>query len=301
MKEELLLQKNGFQQFKIGGIEAIVLTDGYFPISPLQPSMAPLASLEELTKYRKENFESDEEINLSINVLLLRKEEHLILVDTGMGDLADNNAAWLIDNLKLVGIAPTQITDILITHAHLDHIGGLTSQGKSTFPNAKIYLSSVEYDFWMNSVPDYRNAFIDNKPKVEGMTSLIRKMLSIVESQLVFIENGATILDSIKVEIVPGHTKGLLVSTVFSQNEQLVLIADVAHSTTLITHPEWGVGFDWDLKLGIQSRKEKLAQLCQDKSLVFGYHLPYPGLGHIKKIGVDSYEWIPKSFSSPQK
>lgn len=301
MDKNFRLNDNGFQQFKIGEIEAVILTDGYYPISPLQPSMAPLTSLDELSEFRINNFESATEIDLSINILLLKKDDHLILIDSGVGNIPTNNGGWLIKNLNLLGVTPDQITDILITHAHLDHIGGLLdSEGNSTFCNAKIYISRIEYDFWINNIPDYSAAFIDDKPKVSKMVSLIRKIVPVIKDQLIFIEDGSTIIDSIKVEIVPGHTKGLLVSKVYSQGEELILLADVVHSTILFAHPEWGVGFDWNIKLGIQSRLKKLEELYNNKSLIFGYHLPYPGMGHIKKIGTDSYEWKPKSFSSPQ-
>lgn len=300
MSDSVLI-KNGFQQFSIGDIEVTVLTDGYYPLASLQPSIAPLAPVEELAQLRKDNFESQTSIDLSLNILLIRKDNHLILIDTGVGNIPSTNAGRLKDNLSLVGIRPEDITDILITHAHTDHVGGLTTaSGKSAYPNANIYISEVEYDFWVNQVPDYCDAFVNDKQKVQNMLEHIRRNLSAVQAQLLFVQDNDVILDCLKVEIVAGHSKGHLVSTLFCQDQQIVLLADVVHSTILFEHPEWGVGFDWNLKMGIESRIKKLYELNENQSLIFGYHLPYPGIGHLKKIASQSYRWLPKSFSCTQ-
>lgn len=293
----------GFQQFKIGNIEATVLTDGYVPFESVQPFIAPLAPSEQVSELLEKNFITDSGLELGINVLLLKKEGHLILIDSGQGSLLGENGGWLPENLKLIGLNPEQITDVVITHAHLDHAGGLVDvNNKSVYPNAKVYISRVEYESWAKETPDYSKSVLKDDPMIEKMIPLIRNILSVVKPQLQMVEDGETILDMITMQIVPGHTKGHVVSTISSGGEQLIAIADLIHyDAVLFTRPEWGTAADWDFELGVSSRIKTLKKLSETKSLVYGCHLSYPGLGHVREIAKDSFEWVPFGFASPQR
>lgn len=296
------LDGKGFQQIRIGDIEAVVLSDGYVPVSPIQPSMAPDIAQKQLTDFLAAKGENTESLELAMNLLLLKKGEKYIIFDTGAGSGMGPTGGWLKDNLAAIGVSPEQITDIVITHAHLDHIGGLLdANGKSAYPNAAIYITKTEHDFWTGSNPDFSKSKLKDEAMMKTMLQFTQHILATLQPQIKLIDDKATLLDCIEVNLAPGHTPGHIVSTIFSNDDKLFVMADIIHaSTILFAHPEWGNGFDWDFELGIETRKRVLKELSNSGALVFGYHLPYPGIGHVKQIATDSYEWQPASFATPQ-
>ena len=90
----------------------------------------------------------------STNVYLVKTPDHNILIDTGFGGI-------LFDKLKELGVEPPQIDAVLLTHLHGDHFGGLQSDGKALFPNAKVYLDEREHNYFTKTAvdPDVAAAF----------------------------------------------------------------------------------------------------------------------------------------------
>lgn len=255
--------------------------------------------LEDFLKAKNKDVES---VDLAMNVLLLKKDDKNILFDTGSGSVMGETGGWLKDNLIMVGVPPEQITDIVITHAHLDHIAGLLdANGKSIYPNATIYMTRIEHDFWMSENHDFSKSKMKDSPMVATMIQYIQNIIKTLQPQIKLVEDKDILLDCIEVEIAPGHTPGHIVSTIFSNDEKLVAMADIVHaSSILFANPQWGTSFDADFELGIKTRMSVLKKLNTSKALVFGYHLPYPGIGYLKELAGDSYEWVPKDFATPQ-
>lgn len=300
--EAVTIDGKGFQQVKIGNIEAVVLTDGYIHIAPIQPIMAPDIESKQVTDYLKVKSMSEESIDLAMNMLLLEKDDKLILFDTGSGSSMGSTGGWLNKNLGIIGVTPEQITDIVLTHAHLDHIGGLVdSNGKIVYPNATLYITKIEYDFWMSENPDFSRSKIKDTAMIAAMVKHIRNILTTLQPQIKLVADKDILLDCMQVEIAPGHTAGHIISTIYSGDEKLVAMADIVHATSILfTNPRWGTSFDYDFELGIKTRVAVLKKLSKDNALIFGYHQPYPGIGRIKELGVDSYEWVPTDFATPQ-
>lgn len=300
--EAVTIDGKGFQQVKIGNIEAVVLTDGYIHIAPIQPIMAPDIESKQVTDYLKAKSISEESLDLAMNMLLLKKDDKLILFDTGSGSSMGPTGGWLNKNLGIIGVTPEQITDIVLTHAHLDHIGGLVdSNGKIMYPNATLYITKIEYDFWMSENPDFSRSKIKDTAMIAAMVKHIRNILTTLQPQIKLVADKDILLDCMQVEIAPGHTAGHIISTIYSGDEKLVAMADIVHATSILfTNPRWGTSFDYDFELGIKTRVAVLKKLSKDNALIFGYHQPYPGIGRIKELGVDSYEWVPADFATPQ-
>lgn len=300
--EAVTIDGKGFQQVKIGNIEAVVLTDGYIHIAPIQPIMAPDIESKQVADYLKAKSISEESLDLAMNMLLLKKDDKLILFDTGSGSSMGPTGGWLNKNLGIIGVTPEQITDIVLTHAHLDHIGGLVdSNGKIVYPNATLYITKIEYDFWMSENPDFSRSKIKDTAMIAAMVKHIRNILTTLKPQIKLVADKDILLDCMQVEIAPGHTAGHIISTIYSGDEKLVAMADIVHATSILfTNPRWGTSFDYDFELGIKTRVAVLKKLSKDNALIFGYHQPYPGIGHIKELSVDSYEWVPVDFATPQ-
>lgn len=288
----------GFKKITLGELELFILTDGYIHEKNLS-SFAPRGNVTELKKILKDNFRSEDYIDMAINILLVKTKEKLILMDTGMGMFADERTGFLLKSLQKAGFSASDITDIFLSHAHPDHMGGVVDkQNKLVFPNAAIFISKIEYDFWMNaSINDFNNSALKAHP--EMLTQIIpalQNILKAIQPTLKFYDLNRTLYNHFNFQLAPGHTPGLTVTTISSGNEKLIYIADLIHSDIILfPHPDWGFSGDTDLDIAANSRKKFLKQLADTKIRAFASHLPWPGLG-FTKIKAPGFEWIAESF-----
>jgi len=291
-------QKNiissGNCKFKLGSLDIWIVTDGESIIAPIQPMFAPNIEPKQVTDLLEQHFLATDKITLAGNILLVKSNGKTILIDTGCGLQLSPTTGRLVENLQEAGISQEEITDIILTHAHPDHIGGLTDvSGKLTFPNAQIYISKIEFDYWMAEEPDFTKGTKNEIADFEVMFA--KQIFNSIHSNFHFFEDGEILFDCLKLEIAPGHTPGHAILTIFSDNEELVHIADTFQHILLLEHPEWGNQIDSDFNLAIETRTRISEQLVVSKKLVFADHLPFPGLGFIKKTG-KIYQWVPLTY-----
>ncbi|MBB6370428.1 MBL fold metallo-hydrolase [Chryseobacterium shigense] len=289
---------SAFKKIKFGELELFILTDGYIREKSIE-TFAPRADVPQLKAILRDNFRSDDYIDMAMNLMLVKTKNRLILLDTGMGIFADERTGFILKSLQKAGFSPKDITDIFISHAHPDHIGGVVDkQNNLVFPNADIYISKIEYDFWLQtSIKDFKNSFLKNQPEfLNQIIPPIQNILKTIRPKLKFYDFKKPLYDHFSFQLAPGHTPGLTVMSISSGNEKLMYIADLIHSDVILfPHPEWGFSGDTDLDIATESRRKLLQQLAETKTKAFAYHLPWPGLGFTKKKD-NAYEWIPESF-----
>jgi len=210
-------------------------------------------------------------ITLSANALLVRTGHRVILIDTGLGP---RYHGALLPSLKLAGISPDEVTDVLITHPHPDHIGGLVdAQGGLAFPNAAIRMASAAWALM----------------KQKGEPA----MVSTVAPRIQTFEPGARIAPGVVSVSLPGHTPGHVGYEITSGKARLIDIGDTAHSSIVsLARPEWAIEFDNDQNLGRAMRVKTLAALAKGDEWIFAPHFPFPGVGHIAAAG-QGYTWKP--------
>ncbi len=135
----------GFYRLKIGKIDVTSLSDGtggFFVLNKLaKPKRAEAEKLMAKSWVKQP-------VDTSVNAFLIKLPGHTILVDTGTGDLLGPKLAKVPDSLRASGVKPEDVTDILVTHIHPDHTGGLTIGGTMVFPNATVHVNKRELDFW---------------------------------------------------------------------------------------------------------------------------------------------------------
>jgi len=283
-----------FKRFQLGDLELTVVSDGHQIMRPAHPIFAPFTNPRIVKQLLIDNFRPTDFVDLSLHILLIRKDKKLIMIDSGLGHI-DSTGGKLLRALAAAGFESENITDIIITHAHRDHIGGLTDRnGNLTFPNAQIYISRTEFDFWTADVHDFtKSPMKDEIPSITRMVDGIKHILNLVKHQLRFIEPEGILFNCIRLIAAPGHTPGHVVVNVFSGEEQLMHIADIAHSDVLLfPHPEWGFSFDTDFDQAVATRRSVFEELAENKMLALAYHLPWPGLGRIKQKAT-GFEWVP--------
>ncbi len=290
-------QSPGFYRFSIGDIEATVVSDGSLSFQPIQPVWAPEAKKEDIEAMLSAAFLPADRLSLAVNVLAMRIGDGVFLVDTGAGGLFGPSLGKMKENLAAAGIDPGKVTAVILSHAHGDHFGGLLGpEGKPTYPNAAIYANKTEIGYWTGPDPDVSKLRIPEENK-KVFVANARKYLSAFKDRLQPVTPGQKILEG-RVEIVeaPGHTPGHIAVQIVSGKESLLHLADTVHHYILMfAHPEWTSAFDSDPQMAAATRKKVFERAASDRTRVLGYHLPFPGIGHVR-AAKEGFEWIPEPW-----
>lgn len=299
-QERIGQNRIGLYTMNIGKIEAVVISDGHLCVNPVQAEFAQRIDSTKVAQTLQNCFAPATEVDLAMNILLLNFGNRLVLIDAGAGYVFGFESGRLAENLRYAGIAPEKITDIVITHAHPDHIGGLADQNRMpVFPNAKIHLSREEYDFWMTPNPDFSKSTMTDQQHMKMLVDVAQRNIRLVMDRLHIFQKNEELLECMQLIPAPGHTPGHTIIRIYSENEELYHIADVVHSEIIsFEHPEWIYNSDTDYKEGIETRRKTLEQLANSGSLFFAYHLPWPGLGYVKST-VGGYKWVQKRVVMP--
>jgi glyoxylase-like metal-dependent hydrolase (beta-lactamase superfamily II) len=279
-----------FYRLKLGTIEITVVSDGTlaFPAETLWGDRA-----EDARGLLTSAFEPSRPVRLQLNTILVNTGDRLVLIDAGGGidGKFQKTAGALPANLAAAGYAPGDIDLILLTHGHSDHLWGISDRKNVSllFPSAEFVASETEVKFW-NSPELTANVSPVLKPEVT------RANLKLANPRLRLIKAGAEVAPGVTTFDTAGHTPGHMSVHLSSGSEELLLTADVVvNSTVSFQHPEWPFGFDQDVPLGTKARIAFLDRAATDKTLVGGYHFPFPGFGHVVREG-SGYRWLPADW-----
>ncbi|MCL4422515.1 MAG: MBL fold metallo-hydrolase [Actinobacteria bacterium] len=170
-------------------------------------------------------------LNLSLGGFLIRSSSRLILVDAGVGRVDNDkyHGGAFLDSLHLLGVSPEEVTDVVFTHLHFDHVGWATQKGRVVFPNAAYRVHTADWAHFVESP--------------EANPGAVRKLVPLA-SQLIPFDRDTTIAPGLDTRHSPGHTPGSTVFVVSSQGERALLIGDIAHCVIELTDPTWEAVFD---------------------------------------------------------
>jgi glyoxylase-like metal-dependent hydrolase (beta-lactamase superfamily II) len=288
------LNGNGFYRFKIGDFQATVISDGYGPI-PVRPIFAPNASEAELAPVLKANF-MPPVIQVTNNPLVVDTGRERLLVDSGFGEKIGppfGSFPGLEENLRRAGFTVESIDLVVISHCHLDHIGGLvTKSGTLAFPKAQYVFVDAEWNYWTgNRYESDVNSSPMPDPFKHATIRAARENLPPVAERSRFVKQGGEIAIGVHYVAAPGHSPFHASILFTSGKEQFIHMGDIAHNpVTSLQHPDWTPVFDYDPAQAIKSRRAILDRVATDGLMAMGYHFPFPAIGHVVRSGT-AYHW----------
>lgn len=290
-------EQSGFYRFRIGAFGALALNDGGIVAPPERPWTG--GTKEQVETALDAAAMPTSHVELPFGVLLVRMGAECLLIDTGSARLFGPTAGRLPLSLRAAGVRPEEVTSIIITHAHSDHFGGLLDPATKApvFRNAKLYIRRREYDYWTAERPDVSEMVISVDPTSRLFTTA-REYLRSFEGQWRFVEPGDTPLDGVEIVDAAGHTPGQIGVLISSGQDRLLHLADaVHHHAVSFAYPEWSYNYDTLPKLAAENRRQLLDRAVSERLRVFGSHLPFPGLGRVRKSGT-AYEHVIEPWAS---
>jgi glyoxylase-like metal-dependent hydrolase (beta-lactamase superfamily II) len=228
-------------------------------------------------------------IETSINTFLINTGTKLVLVDTGANGVFGPTTGKFLTNLKAAGYTPEQIDDVVITHMHGDHIFGLTTNGKRTFPNAVVHADKHDADYWFSKEQ------VAKSPQDKSRMDAFQPYIDAKKFQA--FEAGETIVPGVRSVAAHGHTPGHTIYSVESKGQKLMLWGDLLHVAAVqFPEPSVTVEYDSDSKTAEAQREKALSDAAAGGYWVGVAHVPFPGIGHVRKEGT-GYAWVPVNYS----
>jgi len=303
---QVRLQAPGFYRMVLGDFEITALLDGTHPF--------PAAEV--LTKARADKsagrsklFTDDpEQANAllaasdlkaptegSINAFLINTGSKLVLIDSGAGTLYGSCCGHLIENLRASGYQPEQVDEVLLTHLHADHVGGIAPGGIAAFPNAIIRSSKLDADYWLNDENE-RAAHDFLRPMFEGDKASLKPY--ILAGRYLPFEGEQEMLPGIRAIPTPGHTPGHTSYMVESRGQKLLVWGDVVHVAPIqFPDPSVTVEYDTDENQAEADRERIFADAAKQRYWIGAAHISFPGLGHVGER-TERFMWIPGEYTT---
>ncbi|GGB56773.1 MBL fold metallo-hydrolase [Roseibium aquae] len=266
--------------WQLGPHELTVLSDGNLTL-PMS-FFLPDRSAEEIESLFAPHGMALDALTPDCNITLLRSGERLVLFDVGAGPNFQPTAGALPSALDDLGIDPADITDVVLTHAHPDHLWGILDDFEDPlYPEAQVWVPQAEWDYWraddtLDKTPEARKSF------VVGAQS----RFDAIEDRVSMVTPGQEVLPGIEALDTSGHTPGHMSYMVHGGSDSVLILGDaITNAVVSFERPDWASGSDQDPEKGIETRTRLLDRLAADQSLVIGFHLPEPGRGRVERAG----------------
>src|SRR5882672_8513912 len=280
----------GIYRTKVGKIDVIAVSDGTVGLG-LTKELIQNAKPGEVERLLARHFEKSP-LDASINAFLIKYENKLVLIDAGSSELVGPTAGKLPQSLRAAEAPPENITDVFVTHIHPDHPGGLMNGNTKVFPNATLHIDKREIDYWFNksiaatAVEPQKTFFAQVDPKVKPYMD---------SGRLQTFEGATEFFPGFRSEPAYGHTAGLTVYILENGREKVMFWGDIVNIALQVDDPDISLRFDSDAAAAATTRRKLLEDAARKGYIVAPDHLPFPGLGHIRKDG-RAYTWVPVDY-----
>ncbi|MEM8836526.1 MAG: MBL fold metallo-hydrolase [Pseudomonadota bacterium] len=290
VKGSLTKQVPAIWRHRIGDRVMTVVSDGYVPFEEWHsPNIDPADRAALLS----EHFLPTDIYKGAINCFVVDDGNgSVVLVDAGAGRLLGPTSGHLIPNLAASGYGPEDITAIVATHLHPDHVGGIFDQGgQAVFPNAELLVSEADHAFWTDD--GMRSAAPE---KARFLWDIAGAALSTYKGRVRRFTGETEVLPGLTSIPLPGHTPGQSGVVISSGGDQLLIWADLVHFAPLqLKRPDVVFAFDVDPSEAVETRKRTFDRAASERLQIAGMHMPFPGTGHIVRDG-DAYTFLPERW-----
>ncbi|CDZ46022.1 MBL fold metallo-hydrolase [Neorhizobium galegae] len=275
----------------IGEIEVLVISDGVLPLPTKM--LGHNADAAERAVWLDSMFLPQEAFDWALNAVVVRSGTQVILIDAGLGldpELNLPRAGQLVKRLESAGIDLGSVTDVVLTHMHMDHVGGLLVDGvkERLRPDLRIHVAAAEVKFW--EAPDFSRV---NMPPgfPDALRATAKRFAKEYHNQLRLFDEEQEVAPGVVVSRTGGHTPGHSVVRVASGKDRLMFAGDAVFAVGF-EHPGWFNGFEHDPEEAARVRVRLLRELAATGELLVATHMPFPSVGHVAVDG-DAFRWVP--------
>jgi glyoxylase-like metal-dependent hydrolase (beta-lactamase superfamily II) len=267
------------QTLPLGQLELTTLDDGTWRF----PARHFFHNVPEAVWRQHLDADAEGKIPVGHNYGLLKTEQDLIVIDTGYGDETHGGkTGHLLEEFERTGYRREQVTKVIISHAHGDHIRRNTvmqdGQRRPTFPNARYHLARADFDWF--SGPGHVPEFDEQIATIHALG-----LLTLVQGEL-------QLTPEVRLLPTPGHTPGHTSILIESQGQNAIYLGDLCHHPLHFSHPDWVSSFDTHPQVTPQTRAQFFPLAADLDALVICPHAPSPGLGHVKRTD-RGFRWQP--------
>ncbi|MFF4712976.1 MBL fold metallo-hydrolase [Streptomyces eurythermus] len=275
---------------KVGDIDVMIISDGVLPIAPA--TLATNAASADLSAWLGDMFLSPEMLDWPLNVAVVRSGGRTVLIDSGLGTEFPGfpRAGQLAMRLDAAGIDPASVTDVVLTHLHMDHIGGLLVEGLRgrLSPGLRVHLAAAEAEFW--TAPDFSRTDMP-APVPDVLRTTASRFLDVYRSRLRPFETEYEVAPGVMVRRTGGHTPGHSIVRLESDGDGLTFAGDAVFQCGF-DKPEWHNGFDHDPEESARVRTRLLKELAASGEQLVATHLPFPSVCRVAVAG-NAFRFVP--------
>lgn len=210
----------------------------------------------------------DGRMEIALGGYLIRTGSRTMLVDAGIGtvDKDHRSGGALVESLRTLGVEAPDVTDVLFTHLHWDHVGWATQRGEVTFVNATHRAHAADWEYFVTG-PD-------------AVPGAVRK-LSPIESRLEPFDSETELAPGVIARPAPGHTPGSTIFVIADAGQRALLLGDVVHAVGELTDPEWHGLYDLD-PVAAKATRDQIAQEAADRAdIIAAGHFPALQFGRL--------------------